>query len=278
MNRIFILGIAAVLACAATAHAQVSYQYVAEDASGNPITNLSVGVNQTVSVGLYLQETLAGTSTSILNANSGLFSSAVKITRTLGDAGTTVTNNAFFNGTSSGGTIAVGGPVSANSTFSNGVSAGNVTGVAATQNGVLTGSGVTVNDVFLGTLNITGSSVAGVQSSFTLGSKNTLNSSTITFGPDSTHRIGLDTDNGAGSAYVTVGLGVSPYNPLTFSGTRDLTFTVTTNQAAVPEPSSMALCGLVAASAGFGAWRRRKTKLAAAQHENETISLPVTPA
>jgi hypothetical protein len=55
-----------------------------------------------------------------------------------------------------------------------------------------------------------------------------------------------------------------------FTGASGDPFTITIPAAAVPEPSSMVLCGLAACGGALGAYRRRKARLAKRLAESES--------
>jgi hypothetical protein len=234
---------AAGLVCFSTpAHADVSYQYVTDQGG-----SVSGATGSQIVVNIYLQETVTGSSSSILAAEAGLSGAGVSLQRTSGDAGANIAaNSTTFSGsqTQVGNPIATGGTnPSAKDTLIEGVA---LTAKSGAQ-GTVVGTGIT--QVLLGSITLT---VGTTTSTFTLTARNAGNGNTTTW----TNTVGLDTDNGTN--------GTNP-GLYTFSGARDapFTITVTPSLAAVPEPSSMLLCGFAACGMGFGAWRRYKAKKAA---------------
>jgi len=272
MRRFGFLGIFTILACVApSARADVSYAYVA-DANGVTLAN-----GQTATFNLYLEEhtdTTKGQQSIFDLTGGGLFSSTVQATRTAGDGGVTFANGGKdINGNNTAAPWASNTTVSIASGATNpakGNIAGSISNGGPPNPYVLNSAKTTANDqyrdVLLGTMTVTGGNVTTI---LNLGPKTITNSATLTWagpGPafDPTKRVGLDTDNGTGS----------PNTTFVFQGARDFTFTITAAQPStgVPEPSSMALCGLAACSMGIGAWRRRKAKQAAQAAADEAAA------
>jgi hypothetical protein len=127
---------------------------------------------------------------------------------------------------------------------------GNNTFGTATNTSPVTAT--TINTVLLGTFTVTAAATPGV-STITLAG---IQYQTVT--------AGLMWPNlvlgGGGSDLYTTDNGEFGGPPPVYVGTSDpsnaYSFTLTTT--AVPEPSSLLLCGLAACGLGFAAWRRRK--------------------
>jgi len=276
MRRFGILGIFTILACVApSARADVSYQYVSD------VNAVSLGTGQTATFNIYIEEhtdTTKGQQSVFNLTGGGLFSGSWLVTRTAGDGGVTFANSGkdLSNNTVS--------PVWTGTFTSTSIATGGTNPKTGNANGAIVGGGAVnpylfnsakstatdeYRDVLIGSMTVT---ALNVSTSFNIGQKNTLNSSTLTYtgpGGDISKRVGLDTDNGGSSP----GTGL-----FTFLGARDFTFTInvtTGGGGGVPEPSSMALCGLAACSMGIGAWRRRKAKLAAEAAAAEAASAEV---
>jgi hypothetical protein len=248
------LALALIGVIAVSAQASITYSYV-ETASSS---------GSTTTVNVYLSEVLTGTSSSFIQSNNGLFGAGFGINVSSGNA--TITGAGFNtqtlqtisstpNSTSGFGT---NGPGNTKNIATDGSNAAVTESVGSsdshgfgTPNQSTTSSGTTTNLYFLGSFTISAGSKDTVfkltdlnQSPNTqLGNGNTGVTITTTNGYD------LDfTDGGSGSGLPTG----------TFTGADNTvnTFTV----AAVPEPSSLALCGLAAIGMGYGVYRRRKTR------------------
>jgi hypothetical protein len=236
------LSLAALACSASAARASISYQYVASQ------TNLSLANGQSQTVNIYLQETLTGSSTSYIYQQAGLLGAGYQIQLQSGTA--TISSQTTATGT--GATFGTGG----NSSTTGPVTVGGLQTwkVSETTNGSVgalggitqTGGGL----ILLGTETFTGGTTASV---FTLGARSGNN--TLTFNGN----VNLDvSQTGSGTD--------SQNNPIpAFTGAGGgLTFTINVAPPAVPEPSSILLCGFAAGGMGFGAWRRRQAKREAA--------------
>jgi len=239
----FLLAMAVCLVAFSQAEASISYQLVTDQSS---YTLSSAG---TVVVNLFLQETTTGTSQSYLADTSatggqGLFGFGLLVTRSSGTAtlGTAVKNTTDFNGNF---LVNPNGATQVGIQGDRGLTPGN--GAVGTANTLGNGNGRTV---LLASLNI--SATAGT-STFVLNDFSN-------FQPASNDTLAFKTldgfnanQNGAPQGSATDWTGTIANGNFTFQVT----------VSAVPEPSSMALCGLALAGAGFGVYRRRKAKLAA---------------
>jgi hypothetical protein len=232
---------------AGRARASISYQYVTDATNYNAVAGTNVTAN------VYLEETVTGSDTSFIAAQNGLFNAGFGTQRT----GTVPTGaSTISNITPNTQTEPAGfqGPTSqfVNATKAwqlEGTSLGDTTaGPSGTTAGgsVTTVGGTTTTKVFLGTITLTAGSL-GTTTTFTIQSKRTLQNdpgdgNTLTF------KNGQDLDqNGTFGAFTWTGAdSISPNN----------TFTVT----AVPEPSSLLLCGLAVCGGAYGAYRRRKAQ------------------
>jgi hypothetical protein len=237
MRRILALTLVSVAAFAVSARADITYQYVTDQSA----YTAAAGTNVVVSV--FLQETVTGTNTSLLASEGGLFGFGALVTRTSGTAtlptnGFVVNNAAPPNGFS-GNQSPEPNPPTATQVGAIGNVGNSTTGVTGTVTG-------NVTKILLGTVNIT---ATATESDFKVGVNTFAPGNTIT----NTNAFDLDqTNNG------TVG-------GATYKGAADTgAFVFTINAAAVPEPSSMLLCGLIACGGAFGAYRRRKAQKAAA--------------
>lgn len=237
------------LACWATiglanSRADVSYRYVADKSA-----YLGAAVGDIVPVQLFLQETVTGTSTSLIFRDNGLFGAAVKVNSPGGVIWGTngdfkITGNQAFSPAGFGNSTGTAGAtvvdqVPATATQSGLIINADIAGTAAPGPKVASG-GPGINMILLGTLNV---KVGATPESMTVtpygGSFNTIT------------QVGAD-DLDFGTQQVNGYTGASN-NPL-----GNFSFTV----AVVPEPSSMALCGLVACGMSYAGYRRRKATAA----------------
>lgn len=244
----------AVACCAtislASARADVTYRYVTDQA------NYTGNVGAKVPVQILLQETVTAPSTSLIFSQGGLFGAGVMLNSPGGaifgstDAVTKLPVNDF----KIGGNLAVGpvgfsagGPPAAPTQYDQ-------TPAKATQSGLIINTDVGPNDgpkfssggagvrtVLIGTVNITVPATSTTLTVTPYGG----NANTIT-------QTGTDLDIGTQALNGYTGAANSP----TWS------FTV----AVIPEPSSMALCGLAACGMSYVRLRRR----------NATASEPAT--
>jgi hypothetical protein len=248
------------------ARAGVSYQYV-----GVPSNN-SVAVNGTITVSIYLNETITSATgggamnQSIIGLDGGLVGAAFFVTSASAQDAkiTTLANNVAgsANGTNFDTQNASKVTTTQAGLFESVTKTSNFAGASFSTNAV-TGTTV-VNQIFLGTLTIQG--VAVGSTNYTVEATksapagfpgaNSL-SDTVTAGLDSDWNtfgsgVQLDQTNSTGTG--------GP--PPVFTGAfgDPFTFTITTTPA-VPEPSSMFLCGLAVCGGAIGAYRRRKAIL-----------------
>jgi hypothetical protein len=253
------LVIAASACLTASARAAITYEYSETN------TTDSSGVT---TVNVFLNEILTGGSTSLVNGDNGLFGAGFGVNR-VGTGNATITGGtlntaALATGTPASppatpntggfGTNGAAGNVTANQSPADGTNAASSVNVGfGTANGMFantstTAAGTTTNQWLLGTFTIAAGSQASTFSITSLaGSPNT--SFGGTFGNTVTFNTLFDldqTNNGPSGGATYIGAS-------TFDGT--VTFTVA---AAVPEPSSMALCGLAVCGGAFAAYRRRK--------------------
>jgi hypothetical protein len=235
------------------ARASISYQYVVADPNNNfnNVTGVTAAAGASVTLNLYLQETVTGTDTSIIARDGGLFGDGVFVTKSGAAGDTTVASVALNNQTEPNG---FQGPNSFGNTSTTGrilesLSTSATSGPTGSTTGghISTVNGVTTTDVFLGTITLTAGS-AGSTTTYTVESYKNFSGSdgnTITF------NTGFDldvTNNGtAGGA--------------TYTGADNATFTFTVT--ATPEPGGLLLGGLAASGIGLGAWRRWRTLAAA---------------
>jgi len=226
------------------ARADVSYRYITDQ------TNYTGAVGATVPVQLLLQETVTGTSTSQIVKDGGLFGAGV-ILNSPGGAifGQTlngvVTNdfkiapNILLNPAGFG----VGTPPAAtqlDQTPFTATKAGLIVNADIGQGPNFASGGAGVRTILLGTVNV---KVGAASTSLTV-TPYTGSSNTITM-------TGTDLDFGTQAANGYTGAS-TPIGGL---------FSFTVGQA-IPEPSSMALCGLIACGMGYAGYRRRNNKSA----------------
>jgi len=151
------------------AQAQRTFDVVTDNNNGN----YTVLPNGTVTVNIFLRETLGGTSTSLLTAEDGLFSAVMQATRTTSPSAPAVitaaardtTNFNDFNDTSTAAQISAGGGASA---FVGGTrSLGSANGTP-----VITDS-ATVHRVSIGSFTIQGGLIPLQTTTFTIGDRPT---------------------------------------------------------------------------------------------------------
>jgi hypothetical protein len=248
---------------AGSAHADITYQYVTDQT-----TYSAVNAGDTVTVQLFLQETLTNGSTSIINTDNGMFGAGVGINQsgTIPANATKATDINFNNAAiTAGGFGAVNSfdlkntaSDGSNTALSESIGLGQPSGPQAT---LFSNSGGTiVNRVLLGTATLQAGAV-GTSTTFqitslfnspnsSLGNGNEGNTLTVNSGFD------LDSDNnnfnGGGATY---------------NGADDINNTFTVTVGVVPEPSSLLLAalglpGLIAY--GVRHWRRRAALVAMA--------------
>jgi hypothetical protein len=231
----------------AEARASVTYQYVTDS------TSYSAAAGANVTVNVFLQEVLTGSSTSIINFDGGLFGAGFLVSQQTGGGNSTIssaavswnTNNATTGAPPGFGTGAQTSTSPATSTQIGGlvnIGSGSIspnTSNISSVNGTTLPNTIT-NAVFLGSFTVK----AGSSTTFALQSYSNfsgVDGNTLT--PAGTD---LDVSGTApnGEQYI----GADSQSPV-------YTFTV----AAVPEPSSMVLCGLGACGLAWGAYRRRRS-------------------
>ncbi len=245
--------LALALVCPGVAEASISYQYVTD------ATTYSGTTGSTVNVSVYLQETVSGTSTSILAAQNGLFDYGIYVAGNTSATGASTISNytsaapftqfgtGINNNTSSAGQNPSGLPANSLDYYN-----GNNTQAA---NGTATANGY---KVLVGTLAVT----VGSTTTFTLTTQN--NPSFLDPGnggtaqSDNTHTLPA-----SGATHFDLDANGTA-NGQSYTGANNAVYTFTVSAAAsVPEPSSMLLCGLVAAGGAYTAYRRRKALSAA---------------
>jgi hypothetical protein len=237
----FLLGMAAVAVSASTARADVSYLYVADVASGTG------AAGSTVTVNIYLQETVSKGS-SYIAAEGGLFAAGYQINRTAGDGFVSAQAGQIGPGQSfAGGFATPTGAANSSTSLWRLVESG--ASNPATSLGTVSGN---ITKVLLGTETF---QVGTMNSTFTIGKK-TSGTNTTT----ETSQTNLDIDNAS--------LGITGVD----SNVTTVTINVQTI-GTVPEPSSMALCGLAGCSMGIGAWRRYKAKKVATAAKLEEVAV-----
>jgi len=232
-----------------------------------PAYGTTANPGDSLTVNLYLKETLTNGSVSLVFLDGGLFAGSLLVNRVSGDA--TLSDfiggaNGFIYPNEAPSPDGFGGkrpppsnasltPKVADSSPSTPTTAGIVQnadvppiGTTNKQLGPQVAAPGTASSLFLlGTLNV----IAGTtQSTFSV--KNYSD----TLGGFSISQLKTDFDS---SGNGTAGQG----NPLgyTYTGTRAAPLYTFTVGAAVPEPSSMALCGLIASGLSYAGYRRRKT-------------------
>jgi hypothetical protein len=233
------------------AHGQVStpppitYSYVPDPSTAPYTTN---GLSSSITINVYLQETLTGGSQSLIAADSGLFGAAIAVYA----SGSTVSLTSATNSTNFPNNVSTAPP------FQNTPPAGQVGSIieigpftsgptSSTKSG-----GTTTNLYLLGSLTFTGTTTVGA-TTFTLEPYSSLGGYTTTNGSNGYYDLditdgGVDLTNG--------GAGLS-YLPAVYSGAGDNPTSFTINS--VPEPGSLALCALAfSGAAGATFWRRRK--------------------
>jgi hypothetical protein len=277
----------AVGACAGSrAGAQtISYSYVTDQT----LYQASSG-GAAITVNLYLQETLTGGATSLINASNGLNGGAVAVQAVTQTATTLTSISPNTSSIGSGGFDTGGGTVTPYTNSGSLTSSQNytqVTGTAAalTVNTGFTpasgpqavnilnnspGGGTTTLQVLLGTLTITPGTLAPGQSAWDVYKISSFGSAT---GPQLAQDFGsgytVTYPDGSGNVY-----NLDSTNNVAFGGGATYTGadnTIATFTVAVPEPSSMFLCGLAAFSGAIGYYRRRRAARAVQQPRAEEL-------
>jgi hypothetical protein len=261
-----IVGLAAGLPAAA--RADITYQYVTDQ------TNYDLTPGGTVTVSVFLQETLTNGSQSLIVADGGMLSAAVSIDRVSGTSasistsgsaqfGSTTANTTGFNAGSTGAFRYSAdnnqtNPGSQTSTHAQiGVSSGGNLGTADNVNPDSNGR------ILIGTLVLSASSTTSGTTMYSVGKYPPpgpagSNGNTVTIGASAASLAAasaydLDFTNNQSPA-----TGGSP--SAVYSGTDQNPFTFSVTVTAVPEPSSLAL-GLVTTSGlVLGVWRRWRNR------------------
>ena len=244
---LFLIALALAVSAPATARASITYQYVSDQTSYN------VNVGSTITVNLYIQETLTGGSTSLIVQDGGMFAAAIGVNRSTGTAAANITAIKENTGAPwTSGSFAFGADNFTAGTAQLGVQSPGFLGTASNINPDSTGK------ILIGTLTITGA--AAGTNTFNLTQYNTGGGNTVTAGalnPTSGSAFDLDFTNNQSPATGGVPAG-------TYSGANDNPFSFTVVVAAVPEPSSMMLCGLAVVGGAYSVYRRRKAQAASA--------------
>jgi len=255
------------VACWATislgnARADIAYSYVTDAASYGSTAK----AGDVVTVSLYLQETLTNGSVSLVMLDGGLFGAGIMVTRSSGDAtifdqsigfpGFILYNDAKspdgFGGKNNVPPFAALPPKAADNTPATLTQAGLVENADTGANGTahqqlgpqVAPPGTATSKFLIGTTFIT---VGNTQSTFRLDPYSLVQSGF------SISQVKTDFDITGNGTTTTQ----NP-NGYTYTGARDAALYTFTVGAAVPEPSSMALCGLIASGMGYAGFRRRK--------------------
>jgi hypothetical protein len=249
----------------AGARADVSYRYEAEFAQYNTGSVITPG-NQLSDVKIFLVETVTAAgaaNTSRVFADGGIFGAGVMVTRTSGDATFKLTSNVAFTANTAKSPTGFGGvdpadkttpipPTMNDRTPSTPTVAGLVVnadrgplGVANTQLGpnLTAPGGPGTYKYLLGTLNIL---VGNQNSTFKVANYG------LVLATVDQATMDLDFGTQAANGYTGAATPLGGFFSFTVVG------------AAIPEPSSMALCGLIASGMGYAGYRRRKSATPAA--------------
>jgi hypothetical protein len=273
MKRLsFVFALVGALFAPNAGRAGITFQYVTDAAS------YSGAAGSTASVSVYLQETDSGGATLFgSSAIKGLASYGVYVTGSGGSSTiSSFTSAGQFNGfgtsqsvpnqTANANSSSTASLPNSNSIdYFNSVPGGVITNAPTLVSG---SAGNGVYQILVGTLsvNVGSSTTYTLTSMYNSPGDNASAGSAVTFtlpGGSSTYNLdSTGTFNGiAGN--------------LSFTGAAAEFATFTVSAAAVPEPSSMLLCGLAACGMGYGAWRRRKGKLAAETDTTPAVNLCV---
>jgi hypothetical protein len=232
------------------ARAAISYQYITDQQSYS-----ATAAGQSITVYFFLQEQGATPSSGIINGDGGLFGAGFVATQTKVDGGTsgatfTVGSLAQNKNDPAAGTPPGFGSAGLYSykpntaTQQGGLETINTQTIAPLTTNIssINGTNLTstiANAIYLGSVTAV-AGAAGTTTTFTVTSYKTFNH---VDGNTLTNNTGFDLD-------------VNSSNPA-YTGADNNPFTFTITVAGVPEPSSLALCGIVAIGGAFGAWRRR---------------------
>jgi hypothetical protein len=252
MHR-FILAVAAFAAFSASAaKADVSYGYVTDQSS------YSAAAGASVTVYIFLQETIKSGGNSVINNDGGLYGAGFYVNQTTTNGSSVLQAGKLAFNTNSGTSTTGGAPAGF---YSNGTyvytpnsatqqggfeNINNNTQGPITSNISAVGSTNLANTItsaiYLGSIQIT-AGAAGTTTNFTLqkyGNFSGSDGNTITF--NSLYDLDVPGSNGVDA----------------WGNVSSMNFSV--NVAAVPEPSSMLLCGFAICGMGYTAYRRRKTQ------------------
>jgi hypothetical protein len=264
--RRFLLATMVLLGTVGSAQADVTYQYVTDQ------SNYNAAAGASVTVYFFLQENLTNGSQSIINNDSsgpfsGLYGAGFLASKNSGStngdatfkAGSLAFNtNSPSSGSPPGFTTSGNNSNVPNTTTQQGglVNIGNASaGPLATNISSINGvqlAGTITNAIYLGSATVIAGS-AGSTTTFTLDSYKNFTGkegNTITSNSGFDLDVSNNSNNGGGATY-----NGADNNPFTFSVT----------VAAVPEPSSMALCGMLVVGGAFSVYRRRKAQAQTAE-------------
>jgi hypothetical protein len=260
MRKIAVLFGLGVLACLpASAWASITFEYVTDQ------SNYNVVAGQSVTVNVYLQEILTGTSTSLIKMDGGMLSAGVAADRAGTQTAASLTAISENTGTPwPSGSFKFGAD---NFTATHAQIGVNSNGQLGTANNVFPDAN---GKILIGTMTVTVAtgSATGVVTQFNLSGypSNGQGGNTVTIGASAASKAAAsayDLDFTNNQSPSTGGLPAG-----TYTGTGDATVTplehFTVTVAAVPEPSSLLLCGLVACGGIYGGYRRRKAQKAEA--------------
>jgi hypothetical protein len=239
MWRLVGLSSICILLAAARANANISYEYVTDAVSNGGTIIATPGQN--IAVNIYLQETLTGSSTSLIAADGGLFGFGVALAQSSGsgsviNASAGSVNSSLFSGPSD---ITPNSGHTASQTFTGAIGISSATG----PNPDATGK------ILLASADIIAGS-AGTTTTFQLQSLSG-NQAGNTFTVNNGYN--LDSTNNAPNGGATYTGAATP------QGGFD-TFTVQVQPAVVPEPSSLLLGAMAVAGTLLGLYRRKAKK------------------
>jgi len=232
------------------ARADVSYRYITDKPNYE-----GVNVGDKIAVQLLLQETLTGNSTSKIFADGGVFGAGVILNSPGGAIFGSTINGVVTNNFQIGPNVALnpagfafgappGAPSQVDASPATATKAGLIVNAEINQgpNFANAGSAATTptRTILIGTVNV----VVGATPTTLTVTPYTGSSNTITM-------IGTDLDMGTQAA-----------NGYTGAGTPIGGFYSFTVGQVIPEPSSMALCGLIACGMSYAGYRRRNNKSA----------------
>jgi hypothetical protein len=229
--RALLAATAAATMIASSAQAAISYSYTI------PSSSYSVQIGQSVTIPVYLQETLNGGSTSLINADGGVFGVGFLVNQTSGGTGTIT---GIAGSTTSNGANFAGGTFSTDPSDSTTHVGGLDLASFSAASGPMTNSS---GQIEIGTVTIMPQSVGATN--FVLANYKypaTTGGYTITFG------------NGPGASQGGFDLDVSQSGANAYTGASASPETFTVTATAVPEPTVLSLAGIGA----FGLVRRRR--------------------